>query len=187
MYSQNTAPIDHVAAKPKAPSRSVRDMLNRYATSWTIATFAVVGATGVLIFFHIGNGYLMGLHEWVGMAFVAAAVLHVLRHNKLFMTALAKKPTRWAAGVATLVTLGFIAVSTLNPSDGNPMKRFVDVASRAPMSAVAQVAGVSPAQLSARFEQAGLSDVQADQSLAAIASANGVEQRTLFRIVLSAE
>lgn len=187
MYSRNTAPTDQVAAKPKISSPWVRDMLNRYATSWTIATFAVVGVSGTLIFFHIGSGYLMGVHEWVGMAFVATVVLHVLRHNKLFMVALAKKPTRWAAGIAALVTFGFIAVSALSPREGNPMKRFVDVAAQAPISAVAQVAGLSPAQLSARFEQAGLSGVQADHSLATIASTNGVERRTLFRIVVSTE
>ena len=52
----------------------------RYATAATIATFLVTGITGVLMFYHIGGYYLRTAHDWIGMAFVVAAVFHVVRN-----------------------------------------------------------------------------------------------------------
>ena len=50
-------------------------LLNKYATILTIVLFVISGLSGVLIFFHIGNEFLMGMHEWLSVGFVIAAVL----------------------------------------------------------------------------------------------------------------
>ncbi|OAN64477.1 hypothetical protein [Magnetospirillum moscoviense] len=52
----------------------MRNFLNLYSTPITVALFAVAVVTGVPIFFHIGDRFLKGAHEWLSLAFVAPAV-----------------------------------------------------------------------------------------------------------------
>jgi hypothetical protein len=179
----------HISSPTNSAQRGIafstrRDWLNRYATVWTVLTFAVSAVTGVFIFFHLGNTYLMGLHEWLSMGFVIAAVLHVLRHSRVFMTLVSKSRTRYGAVVIVLVSIAFVGTAALSPSRGNPMKAFVDVSRQAPVSAVAQVIGLSPDDLRARFDQAGVSDVRVDQSIDAIAARSGIDARRLYAIAL---
>ncbi len=72
-------------------SRSGDGFVARYATAATLATFLVTGVTGVLLFYHVGGQYLRTAHDWVGMAFVVASVLHVVR-NWNACVKLLKKP-----------------------------------------------------------------------------------------------
>lgn len=134
------APLAHPRAAGHAPLWG-RTLLNRYATVATVATFTVVAVTGVLIFYHIGNRYLMGLHEWMGMAFVIAAALHLLRHAPSLTKLLAAARTRWAFGLVVLVTIAFIVAAALNPGAGNRMRRSLGVSQDAPISAPAQAVG----------------------------------------------
>ncbi len=48
------------------------------ATGSTVATFFIVGITGVLLFFHLDFGGVEFVHEWVGMAMIVACVLHIV-------------------------------------------------------------------------------------------------------------
>lgn len=47
------------------------------ATTATIATFFIVGATGVFMFFDLKNYGIKTIHEYVGIAMVLACVLHI--------------------------------------------------------------------------------------------------------------
>ncbi len=92
----------------------------RYATAATIATFLVTGVTGVLMFYHVGGYYLRTAHDWVGMAFVVAAVFHVCRNWNGCMKLLKQPRTQvvllLVAGVTALCILG----DSLSPqSHGN--------------------------------------------------------------------
>ena len=40
--------------------------------------FVAVGLSGTLMLFHLRFGGLKSMHEWIGLAFVVAAALHVL-------------------------------------------------------------------------------------------------------------
>lgn len=161
-------------------------LLQKYATAATAATFAVVGASGVLVFFHLGEQYLMGVHEWLGLAFVGAAAFHIARHFRPFTTLLSKTRTRALFAATGLVTLAFVAAGALAPSSGgNPMKAFVGAAADAPLAAVAPVVGKSPAALSAELAQAGFEGVTGERTLNEIARAGGQDLPAVFRIVLS--
>lgn len=52
------------------------------ATSLTILVFIIVGTTGTLMFFHLFDAYTKQMHEYLGLVFVVAALLHVLVHIK---------------------------------------------------------------------------------------------------------
>ena len=57
-------------------------LLKKYSTPLTAATAIVVCVTGVMMFFHLYKGEVQAMHEWLGMGFVVAAVLHLLRHRR---------------------------------------------------------------------------------------------------------
>lgn len=49
-----------------------------FATTATIITFFIVGASGVMLFFHIKPGSIKLIHEYVGLAMVIACILHIV-------------------------------------------------------------------------------------------------------------
>jgi len=121
-------------------TRSGQSPIKKYATAATIGLFAIVGLSGVLIFFHIGDGLLMGAHEWLGLVFVAASVLHVVRNWNGFAKTVKAKSGKTALALTAIATTAFILAST--QGSGNPMKEFVMASAQAPLPQVAQVLNV---------------------------------------------
>ncbi len=185
MYPETQPSTRRLPLDGTVPGR--RDFLQRYATVATVATFAVVGVTGVLIFFHVGERSFMTLHEWAGIAFVAAAALHVIRHARAFSTLLAKPRARWAMATAGLTAIAFVGAAEVAPGGGNPMKLYVEASAGAPISVLAQVVGETPADMTSRFAQAGISGITDGQTLRDIEASTGVDMPRLFAIVLGGE
>lgn len=173
------------SAPRKATGTSFQTLLQKYATAATAATFAVVGVSGVLLFFHLGEAQLMGVHEWLGLAFVGAAAFHVTRHLRSFSKLFNKTRTRVMFATTATITAAFMITGTLQSSGGNPMKQFVGAASKAPVAAVAQMVGKSPEALAAQFAQAGVNGVTAEHTLNDIAKTHQQDVRALFRIVMT--
>lgn len=48
------------------------------ATTTTIATFFLVGATGALMFFDFKNHNIKTIHEYIGIVMVLACALHIV-------------------------------------------------------------------------------------------------------------
>jgi len=173
------------ATSRKTIRASFQTLLLKYATPATTATFVVVGVSGVLLFFHVGEAQLMGVHEWVGLAFIGAAVFHVTRHFKVLSNLLTKTRTRALFAATAMIAAAFILPASFQTNSANPMKQFVGVATNAPVATVAVMVGKTPEQLTAQFAQAGLSGVVPTQSLSDIAKAHQQDMRALFRIVMS--
>lgn len=51
--------------------------LRAWATPLTIASFAIMAVTGLLMFLRLDMGAHKPLHEWAGLVFVAAVTLHL--------------------------------------------------------------------------------------------------------------
>lgn len=49
-----------------------------FVTPYITWTFVVIGITGILMFFHILDGYTEVVHEFLGLFFVIFAVFHVI-------------------------------------------------------------------------------------------------------------
>lgn len=162
-----------------------KSFLATYATALTTAIFFVVGITGVLVFFHIGDKYLMGAHEWLGMAFLLAAGLHVARHAKAFVNLMKQKRT-WALSAASALALGgFMLSASLAPTGGgNPMKAMVDVTAKAPLASLAPMLGVEPDQLVLRLEAGGVEVASLSQPLEEIARSQGKPLPMLYGLIL---
>jgi drug/metabolite transporter (DMT)-like permease len=85
--------------------------ISRFATVAAIATFLVVAGTGILLFSHIGDRFLRTAHEWLGMAFVVAAILHVIRHSGPFARLMKQPRTLLAIGLAIVAAVLLVTMT----------------------------------------------------------------------------
>ena len=158
-------------------------LLQRYATVATTALFPVIAISGVLMFFEIG-GPLKEAHEWLGMAFVVAVLLHLVRNWAMFTKLFKHKRTYALLGLAALATLAFSAEGLMEGGGGgNPMRNFIQQASTAPITSLAPVMGQTPEAMMDRLSKAGIAVTSADQSLKQLADANDAEMPKLLAII----
>jgi len=158
--------------------------IQKYATPLATALFAVVGVSGVLVFFHLGGGSLKGLHEWLGLAFVAAALLHVTRNWNGFIKLAKTRRTQALIGLTGIATAAFLLVS--GQGSGNPMKSFVFAAAEAPLPQVAQVLNIPADRLINDLKAQGFTVTGATQSLAQIAKASKRDVPEAFSVLINA-
>lgn len=160
--------------------------LRKHATAATSALFLVIGVSGVLLFFHLGEDLVKGLHEWLGLGFVVAAGLHVWRNFPAFGKLMGKRATHAAFAVALLVAGGFMLSSGQEQgTGGNPMRQFVQVAENAPLTAVAPVLGVSEQELVRRLTESGVPVAATNVSLRQLSGQSGKPLPELFKAAVT--
>lgn len=162
---------------PAPTVRPAESLLRRYSTQATAALAVVVGVTGVMMFFHLAKAEVEAMHEWLGMAFVAAAMLHVVRHRVGFANMLGQTRMRLLFGAAALAAAAFIVLAP--PKQGNPFRQATQLVLQAPIAQVAPVVGVPAAELAARLGTA-------DQGLSieAVAKSKGADPVQLLTVAL---
>ena len=95
---------------------TIRDI----ATSFTTTTFLVIGISGVMMFFHFFDSSVKELHEILGLAFVVAAVLHVIMNWKSMKNYFSKKIFISAVIIVAVISGIFISVNSSKAE--NPKK-----------------------------------------------------------------
>lgn len=83
-------------------------MLKDWATSFVTFIFLVVGITGIMMFFHILDNYTKQMHEILGLAFVLAAILHVVVNFKAMKNYFTNRRFLMSAIFTGLITIGFV-------------------------------------------------------------------------------
>ena len=124
-------------------------LLRKYATHLTATLSLVVGVTGVMMFYHLYKGKIQGMHEWFGMAFLAAFLLHIVRNRRQFLTLFKQNTMRVLLGVAAIVSLSFLLLA--GPEKISPSKGLATALVRAPISGVAGALGVTVNQAVTRI------------------------------------
>lgn len=157
-------------------------LLRRYITQATIALAVVVGVTGVMMFFHVAKGEVEGVHEWLGMAFAAVAILHGVRHRHIVANMLGQTRMRVLAALVAAVAVAFVAM----PSEKgpNPFRQASQVVMEAPLQDLAPVVGVTPQDLADRLNAAGFPVADTSQSIQSIARAQGADPVQLMQAAL---
>ncbi|WP_438018691.1 DUF4405 domain-containing protein [Sorangium sp. So ce315] len=85
--------------------------LNRnFVTPFLAFIFVPVGISGVLMFFHLADGFTEVLHEVLGLAFVLFVFLHVAINWKSMRGHVGKRNFAIAAAAVTLLSAGLIAL-----------------------------------------------------------------------------
>lgn len=80
----------------------------------TSVSFIVVAVTGIFLAFHIKNGSIKMLHEWLGYVFVLIGLVHIMINWKTFIAHF-QKP---AARIATASCIVLVAVMTFSGGTG---------------------------------------------------------------------
>ena len=137
------------------------------------------GANIVMNGFGIVEGpkaQITALHEWLGMGFVVATVLHLIRHWKPFSHLVQQRRAQILTLIVVLITAWFV-VAAGNTRRENPMRQAGQTfsqMSRAPITALAPVFNLSADEAVARLATAGFDSVDPTQSADTVARAYDV-------------
>ena len=159
--------------------------LKKYATQVTAATAVVTCVTGVMMFFHLYKGEVQAMHEWLGMGFVVAVVLHLARHRRPLAMMLVQNRMRVLLLVTALISAAFLYPASSGQSQGNPMRSTVDAVLRAPIEDVAPVFGLSSKEMITRLSEAGATNVSEANSIESAAVAAKTPPMRLLAAVVS--
>jgi hypothetical protein len=130
--------------------------LRAYATPLTIGTFLIMGATGILMFFHTNTTLNKVVHEYVGLVMVAAVILHVVLNWRAFQTYF-KRPVALTLMGASAVMLAASFVSLDEETGGTrPDIAVLQMVSSASLTDLAPLMGTDAANLIARLAEQGV-------------------------------
>ncbi len=156
--------------------------LRQWSTPAVIGAGLFVTVSGVLMFLGVRQP-IQEAHEWIGLLFVAAIVLHLAHHWRGFTRYFSQPLALGIVGAVALATSALILVSA-NEEGGHGMHKVMHRIEAAPLAEVAPLLDQSPDQMVARVQAAGYSIADAGQSIADIAAANGKEPRALMSLLL---
>ncbi len=159
----------------------------RAATPIVVAVFLVSATTGVLLFFHVGERLIKELHEWIGVAFVVAAGLHIARNGRALLGH-GRKPGLWIAVALVLATAAaFIVPALREPAGGgnDGVRKLIGAVQRTPLAQLAPLLDTTPAALVTRLETAGLTVAGTSASLADIAAASNRPPREVLDLAVA--
>lgn len=158
------------------------------STALTLGCSLVVGVTGILMFFKVGEHTVREAHEWIGIAFVVAAVVHSLRHGRVVLRHL-KQQTFWIASAAILavtallVTPGLLGNGAGGPH-GNPMFRTMTFLGSAHLDQVAAIANIPVNVAADRLRAKGIAVATTQEKLDDIAKTGNLRVPDLLGVLL---
>lgn len=158
--------------------------LRSWATPLVIATFAVSGVTGILMFLHADSGLNKLAHEWIGLAMVAAVLAHLVLNWRAFTTYF-RRPLAQVIMAAGLGVLGLSFIGLGGGPAGGPeaaIRAMAGALGDAPVSELALLAHKDEAQVMADLAAAGVTVTSGDQTLAAVA---GDDARRLTGLIVA--
>lgn len=95
-------------------------MFPSFKKSWIspflACSFLIIAVSGILMFFHVKTGALKILHEWIGLFFVMAAVLHIMLNWKVFLSYLMDR--RAAVSIIAALSISLLLMVTGILSNG---------------------------------------------------------------------
>lgn len=136
-----------------------------WITPLVIGAFGLSAVTGVLMFFHLDSGLNKTAHEWLSWAMVIGVTLHLLLYVNAFKRYFTQTTGRLVVGAFALVlALSFIPAggAKSEPGFAPPVRALA----QAPISVLAQVAGLSTEEVKTRLQAAGINASSEQQSVA---------------------
>lgn len=166
--------------------------LRSFATPLSFITFLGVGITGILLLLDV-RGPLGDIHEWLGIAFIAALLLHLMR-NWRGVIAMLKTPTSKAVvgvvgavtAVLVLMAVPFGAQGGGHGGRGGPWM-VVNRVAEAPISQAAPALGLSGEQAVARLRGGGVEVDGPHETLAQISRDHNQPLPKLYALMLNGQ
>ena len=152
--------------------------LREWATPLTIGTFAVMGVTGVLIFFHSATELNKNVHEWCGLVMVAAVLVHaVVNWPSLKRYFITSNLARGIVGVCVLILVGSFATLSGPKGGGSPVIRAFNAVVHAPIANVAALQGKTSEELIADLKAVDIIVSDPQQSIDAATGGDRERQK----------
>lgn len=155
----------------------MKTKMKNIATSLTATVFAVVGITGVLMYFHILDNYTKALHENLGVVFFVIVFAHIFVNWKQMKAYFTKKVFGFATVLALVVSIAFISSSKAGGE--NPKIVLIQSVLKAPIDVSSKVLNLNMDDALAKLEKAGIK-LGENSSIEQIAKSN---KTSPFRVV----
>jgi len=154
-------------------------------TPITGALSLVIGVSGVMLFFHFAEGTVKEVHEWLGMAFVAAILIHLAINWGTFKQHF-RKPAAWVGtGVVSALSVMFLLSSLSGTPHENPTRSIMRSIETAAVSDLAPLFKISQSDLIQKLDMAGAEVETGRESLQELAGKSGVNPRRLIAVLVS--
>ena len=145
--------------------------------------FLITAVTGILMFFHMAPGATKVIHEWISLILVGGVAFHVTVNLRPLKTYLSAKRGALIMGAFLMVlAVGFLPIGKQRESQFVPAVRAL---TQVPLTTLAQVARITPQQLSERLSKAGLQPASEEQKLSDLTGDDMGKQLRVLSIVLS--
>ena len=155
----------------------LRKFIVKYATALTTALFAVIAFSGVALFFHFKVPLVKSMHEWLGLALVAAAALHIWRNWGAMKGYFSRQTIYAPMALVLLIGGGFMASAASSPRSGDPSRQIVAAVASAPLAQVAPLFQQDADKVVSQLREKGFTVASTQQSLTDIGAASGRDDR----------
>lgn len=177
---------ERVPSKTVEATRVWQKLIRKLGTPIPMALFFVTAVSGLMMFFHVGDRFVKGLHEWLSVAFVVGSVLHVARNWKAFVGYFRTRGFWFAASITALAGIALVAPAVLGAGGergrgGSALER---VALEAKLSELAPVLHTTPEALAERLRKQGLSVSGDGATLGEVAKSSGREPREVLDLAV---
>lgn len=161
-------------------------LIQRYATPLITGLFIVSLVSGIALFFHVGQAYFHGMHEWLSMVLILPFVLHLWKNWRAMTTYLAKPAFALAMGLSLAGSAVFAYQGANNASGGPPQMALARMILASPPEEVAPLLNLTSEELAAKLAAAGFATPGPGQSLADLAKASGKSDMELALLLARA-
>ncbi len=164
--------------------------LRNYATPLSFITGLAVSVTGLMLLFGI-RGELGDIHEWIGVAFVAALLLHMVRNWRGVGAMLQTKPAKTIVGTLGIAFAVLIAFTFLPSGEGEGRGgprgpwMVVNRVAGSPIASAAPALGLTTDQAVSKLRSGGVPVDGPQESLATISQDHNQPLPRLFAILLN--
>lgn len=151
--------------------------------------FVVLAITGIMMFFKIRLLSSETLHIWLGMAFVVAGVLHLIKNWKGFIGYFQKRSTLGALAFGCGVVALFILIPLVSPQDKgvNPKGQVFTAMMNTPLENLARFVNLDVEDMVIKLDEKAHIVASKHQSVREIAKANSKSNDEILQIVFLAK
>ena len=161
-------------------------LIQRYATPLITGLFIVSLVSGVALFFHVGQAYFHGMHEWLSMVLILPFALHLWKNWRAMTNYFAKPAFALAMGLSLAGGAVFAVLGAANSSGGPPQMALARMILASPAEEVVPLLNLSPEEFAAKLAAAGFATPAPGQSLADLAKASGKSDMELAGLLVQA-
>ena len=154
-------------------------------TTLTVALFAVVAISGVMMFFGLGARLVREAHELLGLAFVVAGLLHTVRHWRAIQRYLGGKLLWGSVAVVVAAAIVLCVPATSGPPRVNPARQSMEVVAASHLDDLAPLLNTDTDALMAKLQAAGAPVSGSQDTLKQIEQRSGRALPELLAVVLS--